>query len=430
MSRILKMSKILKSNSLKKIGMIALAANLAACGNFNEFVGGDKVNYRAGLQTTSPLEIPPSVSQVQTQANFTAPDTQTFSQYVKKREAATTGVLTQSTVGRIEREGNKRWLVVNLPAQEVWPKLEKFWGDLGFQLEEKSPELGVMQTNWLENKAGVPNDNGLRALMSSLMTFAFSADKKDKFRTRIERAPNGETEIYITHSGVEEQFSDKKKETSKYYARPEDHDLVAEIYRKLIIELGMNKMQADYLAKNYLDKSATQNSNSNSTANMPAAQIQPMLDTFDTSAKQSNITQNNNIKNNILNNEQVIINATSQEQAARRLAMVLDRASFKIDDKKVYTEQPFWLISYTSPEQFNQQAGFWQRIKSGKNADELRKSRQFKITLTSNSNQNIYNVNVLPETKARDAQEEEINTQSKQRISRVLAEYLQTQTPQ
>jgi outer membrane protein assembly factor BamC len=383
---------------------------LSACANFNEVVSGDKVDYKSGLQTTSNLEIPPTVTRPNINPAFSAPDTQSFNQFVKEREAQKSGgVLPSSTIARIEREGSKRWLVVNLPADEVWPKLEKFWNDLGFKLENKNPETGIMETNWLENKAGAPND-GFRRLLSSIMSMAFSTDKKDKFRTRIERAPNNETEIYLTHSGVEEQFSDKKQEDTKYISRPQDTELEAEILSKMIIALGMNQNQADYLKQNYLNNSANSPEKTGLLNTAQATQ---------TSASDKTATVSTNVGN------QLNLNSNDINTASRRLGMAIDSAAFKIISKNNDIQNSFWLVDYINPEQFNQQLGFWKRLK-GQNVDDLRKARQFKISIIQNNQQNF--AQVEPQTSAKNTEEVQANERSRQAILAVLAEHLQITT--
>ncbi len=337
-------------SNLKKIGKISLLATLAislsACSSLNEFAAGDRIDYKSGSAPISPLEVPPNINIASIEPGYVAPDAQTFSQFVKQRENGGNKVLPTTTLARIERDGNRRWLVVNLPADEVWPKLQKFWQDLGFKLEVNSPETGILETNWLENKGNVPND-ALRRLLSNIATFVFSSDKKDRFRTRIERLSNKETEVYVTHAGVEEQFVDQKKDVSKYYARASEPELEAEILRKMMLELGLTKEQSNYLAQEYKSPDKTQDKRSTSVT-QPQGNIQEL---------------------------RLSVDAT---KAWRSVGIALDRAGFTMESKNA--KELTYVVLYTNPENFNKQTTFLQRL-SGKSIESFRKAKAFTISL-------------------------------------------------
>ncbi len=318
------------------------------CSTINNLTEGDKINYRQGLATTSPLEIPPQISKQDINASYIAPDSKTFTQFIEQRSSQNK-VLSSVPDARIERDGQRRWLVVNKPASEIWSKLEKFWTDLGFKLEYNSPETGIMETNWLENKAGAPND-ALRKLLSKIIDFAFSSEKKDKFRTRIENN-NGSTEIYVTHQGVEEQFSDKSKDSTKYYKREADPEIEAEILRKMMLSLGLNEQQANYLSQEL--KKPENNSKLTKS------------DKLATSAKNEKLES--------------LVSDGTPENTWRAVGIILDRASFTIESRNLANLE--YKIRYLDPEQFNQQPGFWSRLTKGQKIEELRKSKLYTIKI-------------------------------------------------
>ena len=111
---------------------------------------------------------------------------------------------------RMERQGNQRWLVINQPTDGVWNTLRKFWVDTGFVLSTDNKPLGIMETEWAENRAKIPMD-GLRKLFGGMIDSIYSTSERDKFRTRIEINQQGETEIFVSHRGVIEVYTEERR---------------------------------------------------------------------------------------------------------------------------------------------------------------------------------------------------------------------------
>jgi hypothetical protein len=87
--------------------------------------------------------------------------TATLSTYSQERQAAPSGaqtLLPTQDKARIERAGTQRWLVVNATPQQVWPVIKDFWQETGFIVNLESPETGVIETDWAENRANIPQD--------------------------------------------------------------------------------------------------------------------------------------------------------------------------------------------------------------------------------------------------------------------------------
>ena len=94
-----------------------------------------------------------------------------------------------------------------------------------------------METNWSENRAKLPND-AIRNTIGRLVKNLYDTGERDRFRTRIERAAGGGSEIYITHRGAEEAWADQRKETTSWRARDNDPQLEAEFLSRLMVKLG------------------------------------------------------------------------------------------------------------------------------------------------------------------------------------------------
>ena len=143
----------------------------------------------------------------------------------------------------MERSGNQRWLVVNLPPDRVYPLVREFWQESGFLVQTEMPEAGILETDWAENRAKVPQDfirNALGRVLDSL----YSTGERDKFRTRLEPAAGGATEIFITHRGLTEVFSTQNRDSTVWTPRPADPELEAEFLRRMLVKLGSDQTRA------------------------------------------------------------------------------------------------------------------------------------------------------------------------------------------
>src|SRR6185369_14720406 len=94
-----------------------------------------------------------------------------------------------------------------------------------------------------ENRAKIPTDV-IRNTLGKLLDSAYSTSERDKFRTRLERSANGGTEIYISHRGMIEVYSNVQKDQTMWQPRPADPELEAEFLRRLMVKLGVPQIQA------------------------------------------------------------------------------------------------------------------------------------------------------------------------------------------
>jgi outer membrane protein assembly factor BamC len=227
--------------------MIALAAS--GCG----MVESKKIDYKSA-QTQPTLEVPPDLVAPASDNRYAVPDTQskgtaTLSTYNQERKTAPTSsttLLPEPDKVRIERAGTQRWLVVQATPQQVWPVIKDFWQENGFIINIDSPETGVMETDWAENRAKIPQD-GIRNLLGKVIDGIYSTAERDKFRTRVETGKDGTTEIYISQRGMEEVYATEGKDQTKWQPRPPDPELEAEMLRRLMLRFGVEENRAESL---------------------------------------------------------------------------------------------------------------------------------------------------------------------------------------
>ncbi|MCC6209840.1 MAG: outer membrane protein assembly factor BamC [Burkholderiales bacterium] len=211
---------------------------------------GKKVDYRSAGQVPT-LEIPPDLTAPTRDNRYAVPGgtgSATLSSYEANRaqQAKTgnvaSGVLPSVEKMQIERAGTQRWLVVPMPPEKLWPLVREFWQENGFLIAVDVPDSGVMETDWAENRANIPQD-GIRALLGKLIDQVYSTAERDKFRTRLERANDGGTEVYISHRGMIEVVRGSAGGTV-WQPRPADPELEADFLRRLMVRLGTQEQKA------------------------------------------------------------------------------------------------------------------------------------------------------------------------------------------
>jgi outer membrane protein assembly factor BamC len=145
---------------------------------------------------------------------------------------------------RVVREGNQRWLSVPMPAEQLWPQLRAFWQERGLPLVVDNPDTGVMETDWAENRAKLPQDAIRRTLGRALDTL-YDTGERDRFRTRVERNAGG-SDVFITHRGMVEIYTNERKDfqSTMWTQRPSDPELEAEMLTRLMIKLGAKEEAA------------------------------------------------------------------------------------------------------------------------------------------------------------------------------------------
>lgn len=155
-------------------------------------------------------------------------------------------VLPQIKGMHIERDGNQRWLVLDsLPPEKVWPKLQLFWQKTGFTIARQDPAIGYMETDWAENRAKLPND-GLRALFEKVgLGNVYATDERDKFIARIERNKSGGTDVFFSHRGMKEVYTNASKDTTVWQPRQSSSALEAVLLGKFMEDLGASGKQVD-----------------------------------------------------------------------------------------------------------------------------------------------------------------------------------------
>ena len=207
-----------------------------------------KIDYKS--TTSSPaLELPPDLTTPQYDERFSVTTASGLAAQGANRPRGTETIAQNSSPdARIVRGGTERWLVVSTTPEIAWNTSRQFWSETGFALAIEQPTLGIMETDWAENRADMPSDF-MRSTIGKFLDVFASTYKRDKFRTRIERGNEpGTVEIYVSHRGAEQVPTTKIDNVSPaafvWAVTPPNPGLEAEMLTRLMIKFGMPAPEA------------------------------------------------------------------------------------------------------------------------------------------------------------------------------------------
>lgn len=355
-------------NQFSKIAVLGLAVMLGAC----TALESDKVDYRSTGKAPA-LDIPPDLTQLSKDTRYTVVGGAVSASGYQAGQAATakTAVAAVSMGDvRIERAGNQRWLIVKRPAEKLWDPVKDFWLENGFFLAMDQSNLGIMETDWAENRAKIPQD-AIRSALGKLFDSLYSTPERDKFRTRLERNADGSTEIFISHRGMIEVYTTERKDQTVWQPRPADPELEAEFLRRLMVKLGVSQEQAKALVASSAPKSVA---------------------TVST-----------------VNGHPSLVLEEGFDRAWRRVGLALDRTGFTVEDRD--RQRGIYFVRYVAPTSENSEPGFFSKLFSS--SAKATQASKFQIAVKSQAE--ISTVSVLDATGAPETSE------SAQSIVKVLA---------
>jgi outer membrane protein assembly factor BamC len=312
------------------LGLAGIAlAGLAGCSSLSDTLSPAKVDYRTAAVKTATLEVPPDLTQLTNDPRYQPPTGSVISANALQSAAPaaatapvgnTSGTVAPQRMGEvyIERAGNQRWLVSPLPADQLWPVLRAFWLEQGFTLVGEQAETGLMDTDWMENRAKIPQDI-IRRTIGKAFSGLYDAGERDRYHTRIERSANG-TEVYISHRGAIEVYTDERKDQTAWQLRPSDPSLEAEMLSRLMLKLGGAPVASTAAA-----------GKSPALAAAPAAEV--------VRAARARVVEGGNGTSLRVDD--------SFDRSWRRVGSVLDRTGFTVEDRD--RSQGVYYVRYVDP---------------------------------------------------------------------------------
>ena len=348
----------------------ALTCFLSGCSTLEE----SKIDYKSASKAPT-LEVPPDLTQLKRDSRYqVAGSTSALSMAATSgpagRVANDAGIASnQAGNARIERTGPQRYLVIQQNADSVWEPLREFWKDNGFVLNIDQPQLGIMETDWAENRAKLPQDF-IRKAIGKALDSLYSTGERDRFRTRVERTANG-LEITITHRGMAEVYTTTSKDATVWTPRASDPELEIEFLRRLMLRLGGQSLLASA-------------SSSNATS---SAAVSTPITGMPTDVK---VIKQNNLPAIEIND--------GFDRAWRRVGVAIDRSGFTVEDRD--RAQGVFFVRY-APSGSNKEPGFFAKLfTSDKAVPTLAK---YRIAVTSKgdvSTVQVQGADGIPETSA------------------------------
>jgi outer membrane protein assembly factor BamC len=304
-------------HKLTKLALLIASLALMACSTLES----DKIDYKSAGKGPA-LDVPPDLTQLSRDSRYATPGSAVSAssfQLGQVGQPGQTSPTALSSVGdiRIERAGNQRWLVINRPADKLWDPIRDFWIANGFILAMDQANLGIMETDWAENRAKLPQDF-IRNSLGKLLDTLYSTGERDKFRTRLERNAQGGTDVFISHRGMVEVYDSAQKDKTVWQPRAVDAELETEFLRRLMVKLGASQEQAK----------------------ASIATLEPK-----TSAK----VETSNGQNRVEINE-------GFDRAWRRVGLSLDRTGFTVEDRN--RNQGIYFVRYVALSADKAEQGF------------------------------------------------------------------------
>lgn len=340
-------------------GLLALATlstllALSGCSSLGNLMSGDRIDYKSASSKAPSLDVPPDLTQLTREARYAVPGAPVSAAGFQAGQAAAGANRGASTAAaaagdvRIERAGNQRWLVVKRPPEKLWDPVREFWQESGFLLAIEQQDSGILETDFAENRAKLPQDI-IRRTIGRVFDSLYSTGERDKFRTRLERTAEG-TEIYISHRGMVETIPSASTGSTVWQPRPADPELETEFLRRLMVKLGVPQEQAQ--AANAVIRPSIARVESG-PGNQPILQIDESFD-----------------------------------RAWRRVGLSLDRTGFTVEDRD--RAQGVYFVRYVEPTADKKDPGFFGRLFRGSSTNVA--PLKYRITVRSQGQGTVVSV--------------------------------------
>jgi outer membrane protein assembly factor BamC len=357
--------------------LLSIAAALAACSSVNKTLEGDKVDYKTSGAKSVSLEVPPDLTQLSRDSRYQPsggsisaaalqtplPGAAAAPGAAAPAPGTTSTSLAPIAVGDVKlvRAGSQRWLLTQQTPEQLWPQLQAFWVERGFQLDQEQKDTGLMETNWNENRAKLPQDI-IRSTLGRVFDSVYDTGERDRFRTRLERSPEGGTEIYISHRGMVEVYTSERKDSTVWQPRPADPELEAVMLSRLMIKLGAKEEQAKAIeAAAAAPQAAAPGSDAKPRARLIAGPPGSGLQVDD-----------------------------GFDRAWRRVGLALDRSGFTVEDRD--RAQGLYFVRYVEQAGNKAEPGFFGKLFGGGKDTPQNALARYRIALKSQADSTLVTV--------------------------------------
>jgi outer membrane protein assembly factor BamC len=261
----------------KLIVAIFISILLIGCSSIEEIPIIDKVTQPdyVSSKKAKKLEVPPDLDDINSSNQYSIsgePTSLKKYQNKDKDKQLANLILDEKEKIKVVKSGSMRWLVIPARQKEVWPVVENFWEEMGFDVSS-SKRTGIIETKWIAESDLKKEESTLGRFDAWLDALANTGTRR-KFRTRIEDGVNeGTTEVYLSQrsvlKGLDEHYQRKEKHyegtinPDKTYRiqeykpadgdkenaivsnfKEDDLEIQYELLRRLMVKLGSSDLTA------------------------------------------------------------------------------------------------------------------------------------------------------------------------------------------
>jgi len=354
----------------KRFAVMLVAGGLVAgCGTSSP----TKIDYRSDSRSKQvSLAVPPNmIDETSDQRSLPPQGGETSLSALKQVQAQAPAVDTLAVVPpvqgiHIQRDGTESWLVLdNKTPDQAWPQIRRFWQEQGFLLVVDQRDKRVMETDWNETHAQI-NDGFIRNTLSKAMGNSYVSSERNKFRTRLEAAPNGGTYVFVSQKGMREAITGTNNDSTQWQPKPNDPALEQEYLKRLMASLGR------------ADSGSSAGGTQNAELSPAGAQIAPNAATSGAKSATAAVAAQNvslaaqppmpdadsaNTSAQVSSTELTL--GEPYDRAWLRVGLALDRSNFTVDDRDV--SRGLYFVRYVDPKDMSSaEQGFWSQVFHGK----------------------------------------------------------------
>ncbi|AOI70202.1 NlpB/DapX lipoprotein domain protein [Burkholderia ubonensis] len=351
--------------------VLATGALVAGCSSPSP----TKVDYKSDSKSKEvSLAVPPNMLEETADQRSLPPQGGATSlsalQQVQQAAPSTDAVVPPVTGMHIQRDGTESWLVIDgkKPA-DIWPQVRRFWQEQGFLLVVDQRDKGVMETDWNETHPQI-NDGLIRSVISKAMGNSYVTAERNKYRTRLDVAPNGGTYVFISQKGMREALTGPNNDSSKWEPKPNDPALETEYLKRLMAVLAQNDLRAkngEPPIANISDTPPAKDKKGAADASSKAAAAAIATQNVARSSSQGTADASDAVPSEVTLGE-------PYDRSWLRVGLALDRANFTVDDRD--RQKGLYFVRYVDPKDLSAaEQGFWSQLFHGKKEKQAKQYR-------------------------------------------------------
>ena len=268
----------------------------------------------------------------------------------------------------IQRDGTESWHVLdNKTPDQAWAQIRRFWQEQGFLLVVDQRDKGVMETDWNETHASI-NDGLIRSTLSKAMGNSYVASERNKYRTRLEAAPNGGTYVFISQKGMQEALSGTNNDSTTWQPKPNDPGLETEYLKRLMASLALADSRSaagSTTQSTALSPAGAQTAPGAATAGANSAAAKAAAENVALSTQPPVPDQNETSNTSAQYTSTELTLGEPYDRAWVRVGIALDRSNFTVDNRD--RTRGLYSIRYVDPKDMRSaEQGFWSQVFHGK----------------------------------------------------------------